>query len=112
MDNLAQQSPAQQSNIPNQQGSLGSDPNFLRYLQGFLAKPINAGLIQKKRISSVPPNDGQALVFSTVKNMWQPGTPGVSASGTITYVKTINFGTSSFTTGSIVVSNGLITSFT
>ena len=100
-------------NLPaNQNQPLGQDPNFLRYLQGFLAKPINAGLIQKKRVSSIPPADGQALVWNQKNNQYQPETVNSAISGTITYIKTVNFAGSSVTTGTITVVNGIITAYT
>ena len=98
-----------QPNIPNQQGNLGQDPNFLRYLQGFLAKPKNADMIRGKRISSVTLADGQTLVYKQATNLWTPMQVTASAvSGTITLLKLTTLGAN----GSITVVNGIITAFT
>ncbi len=86
---------------------LGQDPNFLTYLQGFLAKPKDADLLKGKRISSIAPTDGQALTWSQTNNCWQPGASG-GVSGTISLAKLTTGGSN----GSITVTNGIITSFT
>ena len=96
------QSPA---NFP-QQNALGADPNFLRYLQGFIANPVNAGKIQGKKISTMPAKDGQVLVYQKASNTWFPVTISSGVSGTITIPKITT------STGSITVSNGIITGFT
>lgn len=101
-------------NLPaNQNQPLGQDPNFLRYLQGFLAKPINAGLIQKKRVSSIPPADGQTLVWNQKSNQYQPAAaPTTGSSTTITYVSSVNFAGSTYATKTLTFTNGLLTSYT
>ena len=100
----------QSPNYP-QQNPLGSDPKFLTYLQGFMANPINAGKIQGKRISQIPVTDGQTLVWVAAKNQWVPTTVSSGSSGTVTYVKTVNFVGQSITTGTITFVNGVITSY-
>jgi hypothetical protein len=88
---------------------LGSDPQFLRYLQGYLTNPKNTDMIQKKRISAKLAVTGQGLVLDT-KGIWSPQTVLTSSgiSGTINLAKLTGGGSN----GSITVVNGAITAFT
>jgi hypothetical protein len=103
--------PVQQPNIPNQQGSLGQDPNFLRYLQGFLANKKNADKLQGYNISGIKATTGQTLVLDKNK-IWQPGVPGGGINGSVTYIKSVDFTGKTVTTGTITFIGGVITAFT
>lgn len=55
--------------------------------------------------------NGALYWYSNIDKAWHTAGGG-GASGTITYIKTVNFGGSSTTSGTITVVNGVITAFT
>lgn len=55
--------------------------------------------------------NGALYWYSNIDKAWHTAGGG-GTSGTITYIKTVNFVGSSVTTGTITVSNGVVTAFT